>query len=152
MGTDCKSVGSYLRWFKSSSAQKIVYDYLFFPFFTNDVIISIFWKILKIIYDVFFVKKVTYLIQILKKPLSSSPRRNKKFTKTKIFPHARAKPLILCEAQACMLLNSLILTVKRLIVFLWKTMRFTHYCHPKGDHGNPKSYNLVRSTTMHAYP
>ena len=42
MGTDCKSVGSDLRWFKSSSAQKIVYDYLFFSIFTNDVIISIF--------------------------------------------------------------------------------------------------------------
>ena len=27
MGTDCKSVGSDLRWFKSSSAQKIIYDY-----------------------------------------------------------------------------------------------------------------------------
>ena len=27
MGTDCKSVGSDLRWFKSSSAQKIVCDY-----------------------------------------------------------------------------------------------------------------------------
>ena len=48
-----------------------------------------------------------------------------------------------------MLLKSWILTAKRLIVSLWKTMRFAqHQCQPKGDHGNPKVYNFVRS--MHA--
>ena len=64
MGTDCKSVGFDLRWFKSSSAQKIVYEYLFFPIFTNDVIIFSFNKLLLLFFIHFYRQSYIFIDKV----------------------------------------------------------------------------------------